>query len=439
MERAYGSSFTRILATGAPAPNATVTVFNSGTMTLSTIFADNGNPPTPKANPFSADANGYWFFYADGGRYDVQFSGGGIVTPYTLGDVLLGGAITINGQSADTHNFAVGTAGTDFAVSSATVAGVATHTWNLPSASAANRGVVTTGAQTLAGAKTFSTPIAPGSGGTGLNAAPANGQLLIGAGGTVFALATLTAGANMTITNGAGSITLASAGNLVSLNGLTAAAQTFAIAQIGSGTPSGLSITSVGSVHTFGIDVASSGNPRGLVSNIDQDFGGIKQFQTGAPKFFAGGQAASEAIISGRIFTNLVSAGNAAGMETVLKAYTLVSNTLNADGKALRVTSWGITAANANAKTIRLRLGAVNIASITGTFNNLPWFSQHVIAREAVAAQRSSGAFTVGTSLNVNSALPAANLATSVVIDITGEGAGTDDVILQGMMIEVIG
>ena len=62
---------------------------------------------------------------------------------------------SLNSQTGATQTFAVGTAGTDFAVSSS----ADTHTFNLPSASASARGVVTTAAQTFAGAKTFSSDI----------------------------------------------------------------------------------------------------------------------------------------------------------------------------------------------------------------------------------------------------------------------------------------
>jgi hypothetical protein len=66
-----------------------VTVFDSGTSSLSSIFDDNTG--TSKANPFTADVNGFWFFYADDGRYDVRFSSGAppISTPFSWGDVLL--------------------------------------------------------------------------------------------------------------------------------------------------------------------------------------------------------------------------------------------------------------------------------------------------------------------------------------------------------------
>lgn len=85
-------------------PQATVNVYNAGTLVLATIYSDNSS--TPKANPFTAATNGYFFFYAANGRYDVTFSGGGLSAPLTFGDVLLadpfasGGAVTsFNGRT----------------------------------------------------------------------------------------------------------------------------------------------------------------------------------------------------------------------------------------------------------------------------------------------------------------------------------------------------
>jgi hypothetical protein len=61
----------------------------------------------------------------------------------------------LNGLTASTQTFAVGTSGSDFNISS----GTSTHTFNIPYAGAASTGLITTNAQTIAGTKTFSSTI----------------------------------------------------------------------------------------------------------------------------------------------------------------------------------------------------------------------------------------------------------------------------------------
>jgi hypothetical protein len=81
----------------------------------------------------------------------LQTNGSGTVTWQTVSG---GGGITsINGNTTAAQLLTVGTAGTNFAIDSTTTPG--TSVFNIPDASATARGLVTTGTQTIAGAKTF--------------------------------------------------------------------------------------------------------------------------------------------------------------------------------------------------------------------------------------------------------------------------------------------
>ena len=79
--------------------------------------------------------------------YIVNSTGGMTITMHTENSHLCeiitnfaGGVSALNGLTANTQYFATGTSGTDFAISSATN----THTFNLPTASATNRGALST-------------------------------------------------------------------------------------------------------------------------------------------------------------------------------------------------------------------------------------------------------------------------------------------------------
>jgi hypothetical protein len=69
-----------------PLLGATITVYDQGTTNISTIYSDNGI--TPKSNPFTAEDDGSFEFYAADGRYDILAT----KSPYkpkTVYDILL--------------------------------------------------------------------------------------------------------------------------------------------------------------------------------------------------------------------------------------------------------------------------------------------------------------------------------------------------------------
>lgn len=72
--------------TGDVIPGALVTVTNTATGALASLFSDDG--VTSTANPVVTDSNGFFSFFTDFGRYTLTISGGGVGT-LTIPDVTL--------------------------------------------------------------------------------------------------------------------------------------------------------------------------------------------------------------------------------------------------------------------------------------------------------------------------------------------------------------
>ena len=91
-----GTASTNVVQTSYPF--AIITVYYSGTTILAPIYSDNHSIPTPYANPFTANADGYWWFYAPNGRYDVMIMAPHL-RPWTIGDLMLNDALTPSTQT----------------------------------------------------------------------------------------------------------------------------------------------------------------------------------------------------------------------------------------------------------------------------------------------------------------------------------------------------
>jgi hypothetical protein len=107
--------------------------------------------PVPQTALLTTDRLAVRIFVNTGGRTITLHTENG-----NLSEVLTtfsSGLTALNGLTQQVQYLAVGTSGTDFNIDSA----LETHTFNLPSASATARGLVTINGQTFAGAKTLST------------------------------------------------------------------------------------------------------------------------------------------------------------------------------------------------------------------------------------------------------------------------------------------
>ena len=109
------------------------------------------------------------------------------------------GLTSLNNLTDQSQYLTTGTSGTDFNI----VSSGDTHTFNIPSASASNRGLVTTGSQTIAGAKVFDNPITANSGIGFLNGVMPNitSNLYTGIGGNSEGISIITRPVSTNYTN----------------------------------------------------------------------------------------------------------------------------------------------------------------------------------------------------------------------------------------------
>lgn len=149
---------------------------------------------------------------------------------------------------------------------------------------------------------------------------------------------------------------------------------------------------------------------------------------------------------------SFVDAGTPASVaETVLKTYTIPADMLNADGKAIKFRFFGFFAANANSKTLRVRLGPVTltgtviVAPAAAAYNGLEWEIVGTIFRGATDAQRcASRTFIDGApsanTVQIGRVAAANDDAAAMLLEMTGQNgtATANDIVCAGHQIEYI-
>ena len=159
--------------------NGTTTTVNSTTVTVDDKNLELGSVDTPS---------------------DTTADGGGITLKGSSDHTIIWTNSTDSWDFSEHVNLA---SGKEFKINGTSVLSGSTLGSGVTASSLTSVGTIATGVWN-------GTAIGYAYGGTGLTAAPSNGQLAIG-NGTGYTLATLTAGSNITITEGSGSITIAAA------------------------------------------------------------------------------------------------------------------------------------------------------------------------------------------------------------------------------------
>jgi hypothetical protein len=281
--------------------------------------------------------------------------------------------------------------------------------------------------------------------------APSNGYITLQA-GTEGATAN---GGNITITAGTGGTTSGNGGT-VTINGGTngmAAGNGGGVA-INGGNGDGVNKIAGGISLTAGV---GTGTQVGGSVTLAAGQGGTSSAGGGnivlSPATIVGGTSAGSVLeaagsgsgqfhAAGLINAALSSTGNGADTtEDTLQTYSLPTNSLDNVSRCVRITTWGILAANADNKTIKLYFGGSVISSGTLTSSGVNWRSTLTVCKTGASTQSVLGEMSVGATMIA----PYYNAGTdtdssAITIKTTGQAgtANANDIVSKGQIVEFL-
>ena len=143
------------------------------------------------------------------------------------------------------------------------------------------------------------------------------------------------------------------------------------------------------------------------------------------------------------LHVNTTSQATTGTSEEVLATYTLPANTLSANGKAIRVTAWFVSTADAVSKTARIRFGGIG-GTVVATNNSSAASATHMlttlIVRSGAATQESVGSGLYnGTATNAIVTSPTQTLSGAIDIVATGTTpSGAGQMTFKGLLVEAL-
>ena len=137
----------------------------------------------------------------------------------------------------------------------------------------------------------------------------------------------------------------------------------------------------------------------------------------------------------------LTNVGNVGAGEDDLQTLTIPANTLKSNtNRIIKVRAWGLTAGNANAKTLKFHFGSTVIDTVTLTTSQASNWAFDVVITGSTS-QNVYSEFTQGGATAIHQIArsnPSETITSAIVVKCTGEGVADDDVVSDGMTLEIV-
>lgn len=156
------------------------------------------------------------------------------------------------------------------------------------------------------------------------------------------------------------------------------------------------------------------------------------RFAGGAPDLIEG---------IGKANINSTAVGNVGGGEDNLITYTLPAKALLKTNSAVRITAWGTTVNNVNAKTLKLYFGATAILTYSLTTSQAGlWRIDALVIKTGASTQDTHARLTEAPNDQVHQQVSTAAITdtSTIVIKCTGEGVSNNDIVQEGMLVELL-
>ena len=248
-----------------------------------------------------------------------------------------------------------------------------------------------------------------------------------------------------------------------SVVGLTTAdSPQFAGLNIGHASDTTITRVSAGVIAVEGNNVALvSNNLSVFAATTSAQLAGVISDETGsgalvfatAPTLSTGalvtmGTGSGTATVVGVANVNTTSQATTGTSKETLASYSLPANSLSANGKAIRIRAWGITAANGNTKTFTIDFGATTVATNvdnSGAGTAMVVVLEAVIIRTGANTQEASGFGLLGEDSSSarkttqTRTTPSATDSGAITIAITGTTpTAIGDLTFKGMTVEFL-